>query len=357
MVKYRQKGTTMKAVLLSLALVLGLSTPALAEVDFQGRDVYYNGTILNPGSAAEGLMMNARMVHAAVEEYGAARDKWRYPNEPFTASRNLNEFISYLDDYAAKGLNMVTVGMQGGHPRFHCGDDAGSAKRNFSMFTMDGTLRSDAKARLANLIEAAEAQGVIVSVQFFYQNQDKRIADNAAVIKATGQATEFLRDLPNGNILIEVANEVSDKNYIHSAIKPGGIPARLDQVHSIWPGALVSVSMSGSAGYSGAISSRVDWVSFHGNSISPSGTTSKVDSFKSLGVPIAVTEDHWEMGAINAAVSAGAGWGFYRQGCENAGSYTGAARYRDGFQSLPINWSPTSEPAKVAFFNRVEELT
>jgi hypothetical protein len=362
MVKYRQKGTAMKALLLSLMLVLGLSTPALAQVDFQGRDVYYNGTILNPGSPAEGLMMNARMIQAAVEEYGGARAKWAYPNEPFSAHRNVTEFIDHLDDYAAKGLNMVTVGMQGGHPRFKCGDSSGSAKRNFSMFTSDGTLRADAKARLANLIEAAEAQGIIVTVQYFYQNQDNRLSGNAAVLKATTQATEFLRDLPNGNILVEVANEVSTSNYKHTALQPQSIADRIDQVHNIWPGALVTVSQHENNRLGrDAIQRAQDWVSIHANGETASSIVTIINRAKNdpdlAGQPIAITEDPWELAAMNNAVNAGAGWGFYRQGCEIAGNYTGSARYKHGFQSLPVNWGITDDPGKVAFFNRLEELT
>ena len=261
------------------------------------------------------------------------------------------------------------------------------------MFASDGTLREDAKARLQGVIEAARASNIIVSVQFFYQNQDHILADDAAVITATDQATTFLRDLGSGNVVIEVANETSDKNYLHPALEPAGIPDRIDQIHAIWPEALVSVSMSGGGYPTAAIAERVDWASFHANGLSAAVMATRIARARSdpllAGKPVVVTEDRWggpeddnasvvapfdDGYALNpnleAAVDAGAGWGFYEQGCE-AGPGESTEEYADadpgepaenfyanGFQSPPVNWAPTSgEGAKIDFFTDVAEVT
>lgn len=357
----------MRRVALALALVLITAAPAAADVTFVGDRVKLDGQLTNPGSPAEGLLMNVRAIQAAVEEYNPERrELWRYPDGPWSAARNLDEFLARVDGYVARGLDMVTVGMQGGHPRFRCAKESGVAGRNFSMFTAAGDLRPDARARLGDLIRGADAVGLIVSVQLFYQNQDNRLSGNAAVLRATDEAATFLRSLGTGNVLVEIANEVSTKNYKHSALQPPAIDDRIRQVKAIWPGALVTASMN-SDGRLGptAVRQAVDWVSFHANGESAAGMVDIIRRAKNdpnlSGKPIAVTEDLWDQGTtpMNAAVGVGAGWGFYRQGCEVTGSYKpgSPARYRDGFQSLPVNWSPSSDAAKVAFFDRLQELT
>ena len=90
--------------------------------------------------------------------------------------------MAALPTWAAQGVDLVTVGLQGGHPRFQCLDASGSGKRDFSAFTSDGMLRDASKARLQAVVAAARQHGIIVNVQFFYQNQESRLASDEAVI-------------------------------------------------------------------------------------------------------------------------------------------------------------------------------
>lgn len=329
----------------------------MTKVGIIGRQFFLNDTVANPGTRAEGTLMNARMIQAAIDDYNTnTRKVWAYPDSTWSADRNLSEFIAQLPTYRSSGLNMVTVGMQGGHPRFQCtGENVGGW--NFSMFTADGTLRTDAAARLTQVIQAADAAGIVVNVQFFYQNQDNRLSGNTAVIKATEQATTFLRDLGAQNVLVEIANEVSTRNYKHSALQPSGIDDRIDQVHGIWPEALVSVSFTGT--YPAAVAQRVDWSSIHANSINASELRTKAQRYLQIGKPVLVTEDKWDnQASFDVALDLGVGWGFYEQGCEYVGTYRpgSASRYRDGFQSPPINWSINTS-GKTAFFNAVSAAT
>lgn len=346
----------MVKIFLTIVVLVLVPTAASADVSFDGTEVHVDGTPINQGSSAEGLVMNSRMVMAAIEDYGSAQNVWAYPNGPWSAQRNLNEFIEQLPTYASYGLNMVTVGMMGGHPRFQCGDTGRIGRRNFSMFDSSGDLRADARDRLTQVITAADANGLLVNVQYFYRTADLHL-NSSTVLNAVDQATTFLRDLNVGNVFVEVANEVNAKNYDVPELKPDQIDDRIAQIKSIWPEALVSVSMSGGKLYPANISAAVDWSSVHGNGLSVSNTTLRTNQLRALNKPVIFTEDYWDGGTtMNAAVSAGAGWGFYEQGCEFEGNYNGSARYRDGFQSLPVNWS-LSNPTKLAFFERVAQLT
>ena len=152
-----------------------------------------DGLPINAGSRAEGLAMNVRAINAIVDDLNpGTADRWDYPGGHANgvwddgvgsgAERNKAEFMAALPTWAAQGVDLVTVGLQGGHPRFQCLDASGSGKRDFSAFTSDGMLRDASKARLQAVVAAARQHGIIVNVQFFYQNQESRLASDEAVI-------------------------------------------------------------------------------------------------------------------------------------------------------------------------------
>ena len=70
---------------------------------------FINERLTNPGSAAEGLLMNVRMVNAVFEDR----------NKPdFDAEANADRFIARIPDYAAHGVNAFTICLQGGMPGY-----------------------------------------------------------------------------------------------------------------------------------------------------------------------------------------------------------------------------------------------
>ncbi len=87
-----------------------------------------NGLPTNPGSAAEGLLMNVRMVNATFEDTSA-----EHPD--FGADENTDEFIAAIPDYAAHGVNAFTLYLQGGMPGYE-----GAVN---SAFLSDGALRPE----------------------------------------------------------------------------------------------------------------------------------------------------------------------------------------------------------------------
>ena len=63
--------------------------------------------------------VNSRMIQGVFDDANpATRHQWAYHDTGvWDAQRNTNEFIAMFPTYAAKGLEMVTVGLQGGAPR------------------------------------------------------------------------------------------------------------------------------------------------------------------------------------------------------------------------------------------------
>ncbi len=83
-----------------------------------------NGAVTYPGTPAEGLLMNVRMVNATFEDLHRA---------DFDPERNADEFVAQIPDYAAHGVRAFTLCLQGGMP-----DYEGALN---SAFAPDGSLR------------------------------------------------------------------------------------------------------------------------------------------------------------------------------------------------------------------------
>jgi hypothetical protein len=388
-----------------------------------------DGLHLNAGSRAHGLAMNVRAANALVDDAGPiTADRWDYPGgedndvwdgvpEP-GAARNAAEFSAALAAYGSFGLDMVTVGLQGGHPRFECLDATGSGRRDFSMYddVTDG-LSAAGRERLEAAVAAAWRAGIVVNVQLFYQNSDAREPNTDEEIVATlsnvtneleAIATTPRPDAPDGyqNVVIELANEVVSADTYGSgaggttALDPVNLVARLRQVRTEWPQALVTVNLGTSVTTAaltpeenGAVQRELDWVSLHANTVSGSTLATRIVAARQdpdlTGKPVVVTEDRWStidsgdaavvapfddgVGLnpnLEAAIGAGAGWGYYEQGCEDGPGASVAEyddadpgeparnHYRNGFQSPPVNWSPFSgDGAKLDFFTDVQEVT
>lgn len=67
----------------------------------------------HPGSQAEGLLMNVRMVNAVFEDTGPAG---RAHLGSFDPDANTTRFIARMPEYLAQGVRAFTVGLQGGMP-------------------------------------------------------------------------------------------------------------------------------------------------------------------------------------------------------------------------------------------------
>ncbi len=162
-------------------------------------------------ASIEGLLFNARMVQGIYDDLNpATRWRWSYPDgSSFSAERNTRELVHALSQYAASGLNAITVGIQGGSP---CGsswpcDAAGLNERDTSGFESDGSLRVPFFDRLALIIEEADRLGMVIIVQYFYLDQLWRIfSSNRDIERAADAATDWILDRGYTNVILDVAN-------------------------------------------------------------------------------------------------------------------------------------------------------
>jgi hypothetical protein len=104
----------MKIAILFLLAIATLGTAAgpskpQSRISLHDGRWFINDKVTNPGSPAEGLLMNIRMVNATFEDRG---------KPDFDADANANRFIAQLDDYASHGVNAFTLCLQGGMPGY-----------------------------------------------------------------------------------------------------------------------------------------------------------------------------------------------------------------------------------------------
>src|SRR5262249_10122573 len=127
------------------------ATPAGAksktQVSLVNGHWHINDKITNPGSRAEGLLMNVRMVNATFED---ANSKTRPP--AFDADRNTARLIEQIPSYATNGINAITLCLQGGMPGYE-----GALN---SAFEPDGSLRPEYLSRVARVIDACDENGL-----------------------------------------------------------------------------------------------------------------------------------------------------------------------------------------------------
>src|SRR5690349_9421056 len=157
-------------------------TPSGTRVSIQGEKFYINGVRTYSGGILDGTLPNSRMVNASFDDANPATiENWDYPNgAPYDPNRQTNEFIAALPSYKAKGLLAVTLNFQGGRPVV----GARNQPWDNTAFNSNGSLKSAYLTRMDRIIRALNAQGMVAILGYFYQGQDQRLANEAAVIAA-----------------------------------------------------------------------------------------------------------------------------------------------------------------------------
>ena len=318
--------------------------PAAAPLtlDIREGDFYLNGEPTNPGSAAEGLLLNSRMVQAISDFSGEMA---------FDPDENMDRFITALDEYRSHGLDAVTINLQGGLSHHGWGEDYWN-----SAWTAQGALDPAYASRLERVLDALEEREMVAIVGLFYFRQDQLLEGDAAIERAVDNAIEFLRPWKEG-IIVEVVNE-ADHGLVDQSLLQRPNPrilvsefraAGYHASYSVVPG---SVPSRHDLGFdSGLI--PADVVFLHGNNRSAAEIAAMATEARARfpGLPIVFNEDGPTgnnsyspaeyVAHMRAAVDAGASWGYYDQ---------------DGFQTAPATWSiDTAE--KRAFFDSVSDLS
>jgi hypothetical protein len=339
------------------------------RVSIEGSAFCINGQRTYPGRwyqgrQVEGLLFNARLVQGIFDDRNPqTRRRWQYPDGPWDAQRNTEEFVAAMPSWRAAGLLSFTVNLQGGSPE---GYSQQQSWHN-SAFEADGGLRDDYLARLETILDTADEVGMAPVVGLFYFGQDWRLSDEQAVVRATEHVTDWLLDQGYTHVLVEIGNEVDLPRYTHDIIQAPRCHELIervqkrsaDKVDTPAGRLLVSSSMRGNALPPNNVVAVADFLLLHGNHVSATARIRQmVDQCRQLpgyrGQPILFNEDdHFDFDANDnhmlAALSRYASWGYfdYRQPEED---------YHEGFQSLPVDWT-ISSPRKRGFFDLLARVT
>jgi hypothetical protein len=257
-----------------------------------------NGRITCPGAPAEGLLMNVRMVNATFEDR-------RRPE--FDPEANTKRFLARLPDYAAAGVQAITLNLQGGMPGYE-----GALN---SAYRPDGSLRPEYLARVARVIRACNREGMVVILGCFYQRQDQVLRDEAAVRHGLRNAVRWVREEGFRNVLLEIANEFGHPGFDHSLLKTvSGQLELLKIAHEAAPGLLVSTSGVGDGRQTEPLAKALDFLLIHFNNTPVRDIPTRVKALRRFGKPIVCNEDD-KIGAkgaaaLRACVAHGASWGF-----------------------------------------------
>jgi len=360
-------------VVLGSAVALVPQRPPAARktvVSIEGREFLINGRPTYEGRSydgmkVQGLLFNSRMVQGIFDDRNAGtRSRWNYPDGPWDAERNTREFIEAMPLWKANGLLAFTINLQGGSPEGY----SRSQPWITSSFEIDGSLRPDYMSRLERILDRADELGLVAILGFFYQGQERQMADEQSVLRAAGAATDWLVDKGYEHVVVEVANETDNAGYKHDIIRPGGGAERLiehvkerskGKVRSPAGRLLVSTSLNGGRVPPDSLVNVVDFVLLHGNGVrDPARITQMVEETRKLpsyrGQPIVFNEDdHFDFGKpqnnMLAALRAYSSWGYFDY------RMTGE-RFDDGYQSVPVNWT-ISSPRKREFFALLSRVT
>jgi len=348
------------------------------EISIDGTRFFINGRptyegISYNGKSVEGLLFNSRMVQATFDDDNPETAvHWRYPDtDQWDPDRNTDEFCAALAEYRRFGLLAVTVGLQGGGSIYV--PEVYDHYIN-SAFAPDGSLKIAYFARLQRILAAADAVGMVVIVNYFYGKLLRLLDGDAAIRRATAEATEWLLQTGYRNILVDVKNEFRDgdglvqSQNIHQLIElvqqttSGG--RRLLASSSIHPENFLP---------KGKWQQLQDFYMPHGNSVWADELRQQLQRIKKSEPylanprPLLMNEDSVHLDSLDAAFDEYASWGYYSQGYGCGGWKHGRfdwpaqdreADYNDlsGYQTVPVNWGINTE-RKREFFARVQTIT
>nr|MDO8110799.1 hypothetical protein [Candidatus Sigynarchaeota archaeon] len=325
------------------------------------------------GHSLEGLLFNSRMIQAIFDdENPGTRALWKYPDTgKWDAQRNTREFCASLPEYRRHGLLAVTVGLQGGGPVF---TKAIYDTYMNSAFTPDGSFKPAYFDRLLQVLDASDHAGMIVIVNYFYHQQARFFNDASVLPRVTGTVTDWLLQTGYTNIIVDIANETR-VSWGHPLVDPSRVHELLGIVKGkALHGRRLRASTSSSGGWEipyGKWLDAEDVSMPHGNGCSPGTLRMKIEAIREEEEyikrprPIIVNEDSTFVENLEAAIEAGASWGFYCQGFgseyKDLQDWTLHGREKtyealSGFQTVPVNWSINTLDKK-RFFDRLKVIT
>lgn len=291
--------------------ISGAMAQGQTRVSIDGERWLINGQPTHAGSAAEGLLMNVRMVNSVFEDTGRAGAERLGDFDP---EDNTRRFIARIGEYADAGVAAFTISLQGGMPGYE-----GAIN---SAFDRNGGLRESYMRRVARVIEACDAKGVVVILSCFYQRQhshERALAGREAMLRAVENVCKWIKRQGYTNVVLEISNEYShggfrrwnDGDWLSSA---EGQIELIRRARDVASELLISTSGMGGGRKPEEIARESDFVLIHFNNTPLDRFGSRIAEARRYGKPVVCNEDH-KIGADGAAaahasVAHGAGWGY-----------------------------------------------
>jgi len=309
------------------------------------------------GHPIEGLLLNSRMVQATFDDANPeTRGRWVYPDiGVWDPERNLREFLEALPVYRAHGVLGLTVNFQGGSPEGYSKEQPWDNNG----FTSSGDIKPAYLQRMQRVLDLMDELGMVAILGIFYFGQDERLADETAVVAAVHNVVRWVLGRGYRHVLLEIANECDVPRYEHPILTPPRISELITQAQQSAAGEhrlYVGASFRGNAVPADNVVAVSDFLLLHGNGVAaPERIAQMVDETRGQPsyrpMPILFNEDDhfdFDQPANNfvAALSRYASWGYFDPGQNN---------YRDGYQSVPVNWG-LSTPRKQSFFAFAKEV-
>jgi hypothetical protein len=352
------------AAFLLISIIAAPAAERKTTVSIEGEEFRINGKPtyagrMWKGHKIEGLLLNSRMVQGIFDDLNTnTASKWAYADTgQWDAERNTREFIAAMPEWRKHGLLAFTINLQGGSPQGYSKEQPW----HNSAIAPDGSLRADYLQRLERIIDRADELGMVVMLGYFYFGQDERVRDEAAVLRATDNATEWIFDHGYRNVLVEINNECNVR-YDHDILKPERVHELIERVKKQSRSGrrlLVSTSYGGGTVPKENVVRAVDFLLIHGNGISdPKKISTMVQQTRAVPgsrpMPILFNEDdHFDfekpLNNFVAAVSERVSWGYFDFRMKDEG-------FNDGYQSVPVNWG-ISSARKRGFFKLLSDIT
>jgi CubicO group peptidase (beta-lactamase class C family) len=275
----------------------GRSAAARTRVSIRDGRWYINDAATYSGTAAEGLLMNVRMVNAVFEDRS---------RPDFDPEENTARFITRIPEYVTAGIRAFTISLQGGSPGYE-----GAVN---SAFNPDGSLRDDYMKRVRRTIEACDRSGAVVILGCYYQRQDQILQDETAVRAGVVNVVRWIRDGGFTNVVLEIANEFGHSGFDNPALKTAeGIAGLIRLARRAFPPLPVSASGLGNGRLPEIVVQSSDFLLIHFNNTPIEEIPARIAMLKMFGKPVVCNEDV-KVGpegvrAAGLCVAGGASWG------------------------------------------------
>jgi sugar phosphate isomerase/epimerase len=269
-----------------------------ATVSIEGTKWHINGSITNPGTPAEGLLMNVRMVNSTFRDAS---------KKEFDVNGNTDNFIAKIPEYANYGVNAFTLNLQGGMPGYEGAVNSAIRK--------NGELRKNYMDRIKRVIDECDQHDIIIILGIFYQRQDQILQDDDAIRRAVRNVMTWVNENHLTNVVIEIANEYDHNGFDHNQIKTADGEVELIKLaKEIAPNLLVSTSGLGHGRMDENISEVADFLLIHFNGTKVEDIPARIEALKNFNKPIVCNEDDKTgkkaAAALKACVANGCSYGY-----------------------------------------------